>query len=298
MKNIDKEALFKNYVETAFYVFEEFNSLFTQKSISIYSSLVGLESQERPEKSDEEVLATAEEHMKGTLAWFALSEMYDYAVNGIAPKHLETGDLVNCLGDVIHFFDIGKYSLNDEWKYVFSKASARYALDDGQDLDVDQLATLGAVDVRTVRNAVSAGDLIAEKRDGTVYVNNYSALHWLIRRRGFKQTVNTSSNVQGLSEVTNASKFGSYLREQRIESYSDPELWDLTNMKSICGWKTRDLMDLESGVFNFSLHHVFPLADFYGLDRTLFLKAILANFFPDEYIALTKDEEGGNEKQD
>jgi hypothetical protein len=175
---------------------------------------------------------------------------------------------------------------SEEWYSIVQLGDSRFALDDGIDISADKVAMLANVEVRTVRNAISAGDLIVTKVEGKTWVNNQSARRWLSGRRGFKPTRVSGKDVLDISRVGTAAEFGSAIAERRKElglpSVSSKE-------SGLPPMINADIIALiENGSFNLPLDLVFPLADYYQVDRKEMLGAVMRVFYPEQMLVLAE----------
>lgn len=216
--------------------------------------------------------------LRSNRAWATLSALYDYAVEGLDYAHDGPSSLVIDGSDVLWLVTSENHWPSDEWRDIVAMADGRFALDDGQPVDHYKVALLANVDLRTVRNAISAGDLIALKEDDFIFIENASARRWLHGRKGFKPTVIQSAVQQDIAVITAPSVFGAFLRDRRcrlgIESGNVVVMHPSVTAEG--------LAQLESGVFSLSLNTVFPLADFYQIGRKAFLVCVMRVFFSDE----------------
>ncbi|WP_348014582.1 hypothetical protein [Rhodoferax sp.] len=223
-------------------------------------------------------------HFRNSVPWSTLSRLYDYALKG------ETGD-VHPIDIVISGSNVLKLATSEndmpsaEWDRLVAMGDGRFALDDGQPVELSKVALLAKVDSRTVRNAIAAGELKSFKHDDEIRIENASARQWLLGRRGFKPTVidGDHSSIQ-LKDVSTPHQFGALLSQKNKQL-------NLTGP----GSKTTPLpitgnaqAQLESGIFTLPLDAVFPLADFYQLDRKELLDCVMRVFFTEELQMLTK----------
>jgi len=168
---------------------------------------------------------------------------------------------------------------------MVSMADARFGLDDGLSQTLDRVALLAHVDIRTVRNAVSAGELIVKKVESTSYIDNSSARTWLSGRRGFIPTQIKVKNVEDITKVSTPAEFGSFLSTQRKKLGLD------SNIKPVVSHPSVDVIainKIEMGVFSLPLDSVTPLADFYQIDRNDFLVTVMRVFYEDQYRVLAE----------
>lgn len=227
------------------------------------------------------------EQLRKSSAWALLVELYEYAVNGIEGANCDTQALVINGSDIIKMASSENYFPDQEWNDIIAMGDSRYALDNGMPLMLRQLALLANVDIRTVRNAASSGELVTHKSGPgeEPFADNASARRWLHGRRGFKPTVQ-AEDAKGLQmdEVSMPRDFGRFLAEQRAQ-LSDVEATRPVEHPSVT---SATLTQLESGICTLPLDAVFPVADYYRLDRKPFLQCVMRVFFGEELRALTE----------
>lgn len=111
------------------------------------------------------------------------------------------------------------------------QALARYQLDYGRHLTLNQIALLAEVSERSVRNAIhAAGEaMLAATRDetGDLVVEKTEALRWLRGRRNFKETVRIGSWGGDLPERLDADEIMPFLRNRLKERFSVEHLRDI-----------------------------------------------------------------------
>jgi hypothetical protein len=211
--------------------------------------------------------------------------LYEYAINGVCNDH--PIDLVIGGSEVIKLATSENSWPSGEWSDIVSTGDGRFALDEGQSVSLYKLALLANVDIRTVRNAVSSGELVTYKIDDAVTVDNASARKWLLGRRGFKPTVNSNTAVQyNLENVSTPGMFSDFLaiQRQRLDLATDAVAGKLIPLHPDV--TPESLIELEAGVFSLPLSTVFPIADFYQLDRKQFLACVMKVFFFEELAML------------
>lgn len=263
-------------------------SLDVQYNVSVSEQIFGATDDEDLQK----------EQLRKSQAWRTLTHLYNYAVNGIEAEECDgASSLVINASDVLKIASSENYWPCDAWDRIVWMGDGRYALDDGFAVHVEKLALLAGVDIRTVRNAISAGQLVVvDKRSdaGEVYIDNTSARRWLIGRRGFKPTnIKASGDGLDLDKVRRPSQFGALLVAQREQLGPDGLRIDQPGHPSIT---EEAIAQLETGVFVLPLDATFPLSDLYLLDRKKFLKCVMRVFFQEELEALSEaDKSTGRE---
>jgi len=276
-----KEKLFQDFYQAASGTFE---------ALEIQYNITGVTEQLFGKSGEEE---EAKAKLRSSHAWATLSALYDYAVDGV-DGGADPMDIVIDGSDVIKLASSENYSPSEEWQDIVAMGDARYALDEGQPFMLYKLALLANVDIRTVRNAVSAGELITFKADDMVHVENASARRWLHGRRGFKPTVVAGGETHtNLENVSSPAEFAAFLatRRERIGA-AQQNAPDNKLVVFHPSATPQALAQLEAGVFSLPLDAVFPLADFYQLDRKSFLDCVMRVFFADELRMLSSEKEG------
>lgn len=281
-KIFNKEALFENYFETAVQVFSKFETVFCVDNV--WSKIIGADESEMYGFSSPATEQAAMDHVRKSNAWQTLSQLYDYAVDGIETDNNHPIDIVIGGAEVLSFITTENEGPVIEWDNITAQADGRFALDEGSLLPINKLALLAGVDVRTVRNAISSGDLISTKSDGDIYIENASARKWLSGRRGFKPTVMLNRGAINLDEVTGPAEFGAFLAAQRTKIGLDSGESKLAVFHPSVD--SRAIMEIESGVFKLPIDTVFPIADFYQIDRKDFLSCVMRVFFGEQLSAL------------
>lgn len=229
----------------------------------------------------------AKANLRSSRPWATLSTLYDYAVDGLDVGNHPT-DIVIDGSDVIKLVSSEDYWPSEEWEQIVAMGDGRFGLDDGAPIMLYKMALLANVDIRTVRNAVSAGDLVSYKQDDMIYVENASARRWLLGRRGFKPTVMDSDDQHlRLENVNTPAGFGAFLVSQRKRIGLDNIGDKLAVFHPSVTPQT--ISQLEAGVFALPLDAAFPIADFYQVSRKEFLECVMGVFFYEEMRTLTQE---------
>jgi len=248
----------------------------------IRSQLFGAEPPDGESPVGGEIQSREETYVRESLAWNAVDCLADYALdgrlNGQDPGDILVGgqDILDCLPRLMTPFS--------QWCSIVELADARFGLDSGEPLDPEALALLGNVDVRTVRNAISASELVATKVKGKTSIDHISARSWLSGRRGFKATNFDGPESLNFSAISTAPAFGKFLVAQKERLGLETSA-----TKPVVGHPAVDaktFSELESGVFKLPIDAVFPLADFYQVDRKAFLSCVMRTFFPEQLSAI------------
>lgn len=224
--------------------------------------------------------------LRASPAWASLRRLHDYALfgrlNGWDPL-----DIVADGSNVIKLVSSENHWPGEGWQRLVAMADARFALDQGDDVELTRVSLLANVDVRTVRNACSAGDLPSTKESGLVFIENGAARRWLAARRGFTPTELVQYDTDlSITQVQTPADFGALLKRQRDKAVGDDAVARPTVRHPSIDSTT--LSQLESGVFALPLDAVFPLADFYGLPQHAFLDCVMRVFFRSELAAIVE----------
>lgn len=288
-------------------LFEDFfvNMVSTTERLERLFDLTGIQEQifGRQITLHDPSLAGPRERLRANRSWLLMSELYEFAVDGVSRVGTKDSQsdgessLVIDAGEIIALLTGEVFGPDAEWHQIVKMADGRVALAEGMAIDVERVALLANVDVRTVRNAISSGALPAE--DGLISCSDARA--WLLGRKGFKPTVHVREHAQALPEVDSAERFGALLRQCRIrrvyevvpnaEAVHDPMAVELP-LDAYPGLTKDTLREVESGVFRLPLTHTTPLADFYGLPREEFLRCVMRVFFPEQLAILVGPGQG------
>jgi len=268
----NKQELFESFCACTRQAVEDWETFF---------QVEGLADQVLGESSHARV--NAEEVLRESNAWKTLMVLFDYATEGITAAGIEEMCIVIDAGSILKLIQTEMMWPSKEWNDILTMGDARYALDEGSPLDLDRIALLASVDIRTVRNAVSAGDLVAEQG----FVDNAIARRWLHGRKGFKPTVVSSSAENlALEDIRTAAEFGAFLKKQREQIGLKDGNQKLTIFHPCANAGT--MQQLEAGVFTLPLDAVFRVADFYQLSRKALLESVMRIFFSEELDALSE----------
>jgi hypothetical protein len=218
--------------------------------------------------------------LRESAAWNTLMSLFDYATEGVTDG-MEEMSIVLDAASILSLIRTESHFPSAQWEDILSMGDARYALDSGSPLTLDRIALLANVDIRTVRNAVSAGDLSVDKGS----VDNSEARRWLHGRKGFKPTVFTNSAENlALETVHTAADLGAILKKQRERI----GLADIEHKVELVHplADSATLKELEAGVFQLPLNAVFCIADVYQLSRRSLLECVMRVFYPAEMETL------------
>jgi hypothetical protein len=286
---ITKKELFENFFSTSVEVLSLIESTFNLPTNYISGHVFNM-----TDVNDN--LPSAKDNLEQSDAWQTLSQLYDYSIDGIiydaGYSDIEDAatDLVLGGAEVISIITTENHEPSQAWDKIIMMGDGRFSLDTGGDIEIMKLALLADVDIRTVRNAVSSGELTSNKVDNIVFITNRSALLWLSNRRAFKPTKFITSAKKELVAINGAVELGAFLQSKRESMGLELPRQSIHAGKSVI--QPSDLRHLESGVFDLPLYTVDALADFYQIPKVELLNIIMSVFFPD-YLRLIL-EKGAN----
>lgn len=277
---ITKNELFDNFFTTTVEVFSLLEDAFNLPSSYITE-------QNFNTNNASEKVSSAEKRLEQSDAWQTVSKLYDYAINGIISDGGYTDiedaatELVIGGAEIISLITTENNEPHEAWDKIIMMGDGRFSLDTGNDIGIMKLALLADVDIRTVRNAVSSGELSSTKVDNVVFINNRSAQLWLINRRAFKPTKFITSLKKDFGSINNGIELGAYLAMKRENLGLELPKQEIHAKK--CSIQPTDIAQLESGVFNLPLYSIDLLADFYEVPSEELLDVIMTVYFP-EYL--------------
>lgn len=269
---ISKDELFNDFFSTTTEVLSLIESTFGLPDRHISGLIFENSGNDKNQSHAKEVLAASD-------AWQTLSQLYDYALDGVLHANWNSDienaatELVIGGAEIISLITTENIEPYQQWDIIISMGDGRFALDTGSDIEITKLALLADVDIRTVRNAVSAGELKADKADSLTYITNQSAIPWLANRRSFKPTRFISSLKPELKNIKSPAELGTFLSLRR-------EALVLT--KNNTDIQASEIKQLESGAFKLPLSAVRTLADYYQIPEDEFLGTIMKVFFPEQ----------------
>ncbi|REG50875.1 hypothetical protein B0G80_7339 [Paraburkholderia sp. BL6669N2] len=214
-------------------------------------------------------------------AWRCIKSVYDFGVRGIPDETGKSMYEINKFARVITalfsavFPD--KAKLFNELVFL-SEARVELQRPLGH-VTVETLVALASVDVRTVRNAMAAGDIAFKKVGSLVEFDPASARQWLTGRRGFVPTKPSIHGVE-VDNIKTPTEFGQFLGAVRAKLAAD-------GCSSEPPVNASTMAELESGLFKLPLDSAFSLADYFGIQRERFLKCVMRVFFPAQYALLS-----------
>jgi len=280
VKKLSKEELFEDFVRTSVQVFQNIEMVF---GVPVCNEATGIDWD--ADESDPETIEAAKHYMRGMEGWRWLSEAYDYAFDGILGAE-RPEDLVTSAAEIISHLDTHNTKPSPEWANFVARGDGRFSLDNFKTVSIETLALLASVDIRTVRNAISAGELTSQKTGSNVYIDNASARNWLSGRRSFRPTQMKVVGIESVTSISSPAEFGSFLSAQRKKLGTEIDDKKLVLFHPLIDSKA--IKEIEMGVFKLPLDTVTPLSDFYQIDRNDFLVTIMKVFYGDQYRALAE----------
>lgn len=262
-------------------LFESF-AICTREAVSNWETFFGVEGLAEQVLSEPvHAFNNADNVLRESKAWKTLISFFDYTTEGVTAGAEEMSIVLDA-ASILTLIRTEMNQPSKQWDDLLTMGDARYGLDEGNSLNLEQVALLANVDIRTVRNAVSAGDLVVEQG----VIDNAIARHWLHGRKGFKPTVaNSSSENLALEDVRTAADFGAFLKKQRERIGLADSAQKLTIFHPCATAGT--IQQLEAGVFMLPLDAVFRVADFYQLSKKALLECVMRVFFSEELDTLT-----------
>ncbi|MFV5508903.1 MULTISPECIES: hypothetical protein [unclassified Acinetobacter] len=234
-------------------------------------------------KQDEEKART---YFRNSSIWYPFEWVYEYAVNGNGYKCC-IDELTDCV-DFIHIIHSDHFQITAQSNEIVTMALVRHALEHDPTVnyfDADNcnypkaIAQLAGIDLRTLKNAISAGEIETVSK----YVLCATSLkHWLLRRKGFKPTFYKKEEQQFF--FNSPLSFSNTLKDAKKELTTPFNPSDLLEKYPEI---PNVIEQLESGIFNLPLDSVSIIAKAYGIPYPILLKEILKTFYPNELAILT-----------
>jgi hypothetical protein len=280
VKKLSKEELFEDFVRTSVQVFQNIEMVF---GIGVCEEATGVNW--TADENEPETIEAAEHYMRGMEGWRWLSAAYDYAFDGILGAE-GPEDLVTSAAEIISHLDTYNTKPSPEWANFVARGNGRFSLDNFETVSIGTLALLASVDIRTVRNAISAGELTSQKMGSNVYIDNASARNWLSGRRSFRPTQMKVVGIESVTSISSPAEFGWFLSAQRQKLGNEIDDKKLVLFHPLIDSKA--IKEIEMGVFKLPLDTVTPLSDFYQIDRNDFLVTIMKVFYGEQYRALAE----------
>jgi len=247
-----------------------------------------------------------------------LKKIYQFAVFGEDPDgaYMSIDGDIHLLGAYLRNPDEFLYSLGSNFAkakyekldYLYGLYSARITLDGDNGcveepqpfLSVQDVALLGCLDERSVRNAISQGDIKSRKDGSATVIQNAEARRWLQDRRGYNPTIWLGKDMDGLDSVKTTSQFTNYLQTRRKEIAPSDSIEDFLSA-SISEFPTldaaklfgnevhisaKDVQILEGGEFPWPISICYQFSVFYKVTDRSMTETVMKLFFPDQYQLL------------
>lgn len=226
----------------------------------------------------------AKTHFKNGQIWYPFEWVYEYAINGNGYKCC-IDEITDCV-DFAHILNSDHFQISQQSHEVITMALVRHAIEHDPTvmyLNVDNcnypkaIAQLAGIDLRTLKNAVSAGEINAFSKNELCAS---SLKQWLLTRKGFKPTIYTNENSHFFNSPTS---FASVLKKARETlDYFDP-----TKLIEACENQPNVIEQLELGILDVALDKLPLVAKTYGIPYPILFKQVMQTYYPNEYALLT-----------
>lgn len=274
MAYIPKEILREQLMDLVSQLLNRVAGAFGLSDLHLHETVFGSSSGE-----DGEVAQRQRENFCATRAWKRFVAIYDFAVQGELKNRSDPYLMLNEWKNLLSHLPQSDPFVVHVNETIFVLANGRNSLESGYDLRFEELVLLANVDERTVRNAISAGELTYFKNEAKGFVSAASARDWLEGRRGFVRTYFKETIDKVLSEIKTPAEFGAFLNSQRTARNAFPVRQKTPEIQ-------HEIEKLEQGIFDLPLSRTFQLADFYCLNRGEFIDCVMRIYFPNQYDAL------------
>jgi hypothetical protein len=233
-------------------------------------------------KQDED---TAKNNFMSSSIWYPFDCVYDYAINGHGHNCCidEITDSID-FAYILHsdHIQISPYSFE-----IITMALVRHALEHDPTVryintenfnSPKAIAQLAGIDLRTLKNAISAGEIeTLSKKE----LCASSLKKWLLTRKGFKPTFyNTKSDYFFNSPVS----FAELLKKSR-EKIGDR--FDPSDLLKACPNQPNVLDEIERGILDLPLDVLPLVSKIYEIPYPVLLKQVMQTYYPNEYSLLT-----------
>ena len=151
-----------------------------------------------------------------------MSCLYDYGLTGedviSDDPHFHVTNGLDWIGSQLNA-DLISIEVPDSLIETVFTAQARWALDDGEDLNIPGLARLARISERSVRNASSKKEFAIFSQGQQTLVKNNDARKWLAGRKGFIPTRCSSLHISDILEVKTRAELGSFIKNIREQKH-------------------------------------------------------------------------------
>lgn len=167
-------------------------------------------------------------------------------------------------------------------------ADARYHLDFGDSLSIDEIALLADMNERSVRNALRADGENCLVSDDGESVASAEALRWLRSRRGgFKETTVTSFHGETLPSALTYAEISVFIdaRLQKLFPILDTdndECWGIGKAARMLNWPVSRLFAMSQDTANINPKDCAALAKVLRVDPAWFTEQVMCALFPKE----------------
>lgn len=231
---------------------------------------------------------------------YDIEETYEYVVNGVTPSEafcfmegwmscvsgmdsLDKGGIISLLQLWLGYVNSfpSREKTDSKYEILYDSAYAKMRLDGDHDLNLETLALLAGVDERTVRNAVTAGNIATIKSGSDTLVANQEARRWLNSRPDFKPTKYRNEDIANGSDVTTATAFGQFIALKR--EAQNLTIGDVTKDTDI---DVDTLLDLEKGIDRIHLSQISKLQNILKIEDNSLLNNYMRIFHWEEFTSL------------
>lgn len=228
----------------------------------------------------------AKHHFMNGAIWYPFECVYEYALNGNGQKCC-IDELTDCV-DFMHILHSDHFQISSGSHEIITMALVRHALEfdptvnyiDIKDSNYPQaIAHLADIDLRTLKNAVSAGEIEAISKN---VLCASSLKKWLLSRKGFKPTF--------YSDQTQTYFFNSPTSFANILKISKKTLADKFDPSELINTfpnQTNIIEQLELGIFVLPIDALPLIAKTYEIPYPLLFKQVMQTYYPKEYALLT-----------
>jgi hypothetical protein len=218
--------------------------------------------------------------------WYPFECVYEYAINGNGYKCCND-EITDCV-DFIHILHSDHFQIAPQSHEIVTMALVRHAIEHDPTVnysDADNcnfpkaIAQLAGIDLRTLKNAISAGEIeIISKH----VICATSLKQWLLKRKGFKPTFYKKEEQQFV--FNSPVSFAETLKEAKKNLSNS---FDPTDLVAKYPEVPNLIEQLELGIFNLPLDSISLISKTYGIPYPVLLREILKTFYPNELAILT-----------
>lgn len=227
----------------------------------------------------------AKNYFRNGKIWYPFECVYEYAVNGDGSK-CSFDEITDCV-DFKHILHSDHFQISKKSDDIITMALVRHSLDNDSKVMFFNssncnyplaIAQLASVDLRTIKNAVSAGEIESSSKNELCAS---SLKQWLSTRKGFKPTFYTKQNDYFFNSKTSFTEVLKKARENLGNKFDPKELINA------CPSHPNIIQQLELGSLYLSLDKLPLVARTYGIPYPILFKQVMQTFYPNEYALLT-----------